>query len=484
MLGISRAENNIEMEVFEETMREYLDESAPRIFAVINPLKIKIVNYPTDIAETFTIENHPKRSELGKREIIFSNELYIDKADFFDTGIDGKIQPPKGYKRLLPDGTVRLKYAYVLKCEKVIRDESTHEATELWCSYDKDSSNGNTPAGMKKPKGIIQWVSKQHSVPIQMNIYDRLFLTSNPGKDQIDGDFLKDLNPNSKQVLDTSLIESSIVSFNYGSVFQFERVGYFYLDPISNNQNRGTRVIPNSDSNSKLVFNRVVTLKDTWQQLTENSNNNNNNQMSSSSTPRSSNDSGVSSTSTNVSIDPIMSKFYKLDIRVGEIMEVEKHPDADSLYITKINCGDQTGPRTVVSGLVKYFDSNYLIGQKVVILCNLKPSKLRGVLSEGMILTSVQQLNTEDKASTKVELIQPSQFHSVGDFVTLQSNGSDSVISNDKSKVTISKEIWDKTSPYLTINSDKMLCYHNKILQTQQSGSALITTTFSSTIVQ
>ena len=485
-IGISRAENNIEMEVFEETIREYLDENALRIFAVINPLKVKIINLPDNHMETFTIENHPKRPELGQRDITFSNELYIDQADFFDTGVDGTVQPPKGYKRLVPDGTVRLKYAYVLKCEKVIRNETTNEVIELLCSYDKDTINGNAPAVMKKPKGIIQWVSKQHAIPIHMNIYDRLFLTPNPGKDQPEGDFILDLNPDSKRIEESSLIENSILKFNYGSVFQFERVGYFYLDPISNSKIKNT-VVANIEKDKRLIFNRVVTLKDTWQQASTDS--------ISTSKLSSYTTTITTTTGVNSNLNSKLSNFNKLDIRIGEILAVENHPNADSLYVTKINCGDSTGPRTVVSGLVKYFKPEELIGKKVITLCNLKPSKLRGIVSEGMILTSVIKEQSDTTSTMKLELIEPTTFKSVGDSITLPIESSTcsssssiapstSTQSEIISKANISKDVWEKISVDLKINANKMLSFDEKVLISQQSGSTLTTSSFSNTSVQ
>lgn len=470
-IGISRAENNIEMEVFEETIREYLDAEAPRIFAIINPLKLTITNWPTDMIESFNIENHPKRPDYGNREISFTNEIYIDKADFFDTGIDGKTPPPKGYKRLVPDGTVRLKYGYVIKCDKVIRDASTHEVLELQCSYDKDSASGSAPTAMKKPKGIIQWLSKQYARPIKMHEYDRLFLTPNPGKDQPDGDFIQDLNPNSKTVITTALIENSIMQWKYGSVFQFERVGYFYLDPVSNGKQMTDRV---SDSQvNTLVFNRVVTLKDTWQQTMTDE------------------DSSVSTSSSQqqkgsppkASVDTKFANFYKLDLRVGEIVEVANHPDADSLYVSKINLGDESGPRTVVSGLVKYFQPSELLGKKVLVLCNLKPSKLRGILSEGMVLTAV--IPSDDGSNnSKIELIQPTKESVAGESIILPAEyKAPAPPAAENAKSNLSKDVWTKIAVNLKINSNKMLSFDDATLTTT-TGSPLVTTTFVDTIIQ
>lgn len=465
-IGISRAENNIEMEVFEETIREYLDTEAPRIFAIINPLKLTITNWPTNTVESFNIENHPKRPDYGNREISFTNEIYIDSADFFDTGVDGKTVPPKGYKRLIPDGTVRLKYGYVIKCDKVIRDKSTNKVLELQCSYDKDSSSGRQPITMKKPKGIIQWLSKQYALPIRMHEYDRLFLTPNPGKDQPDGDFIKDLNPSSKTTIDTALIENSVSRWKYGSVFQFERVGYFYLDPVSNGK-RMTDFVSDPEVNT-LIFNRVVTLKDTWQQTIAD-------EVTSVTAPPSQQKTASKES------DSKFANFHKLDLRVGEIVEVANHPDANSLYVSKINLGDESGPRTVVSGLVKYFQPSELLGKKVLVLCNLKPSKLRGVLSEGMVLTSVIPSNDAESTS-KIELIQPSSNSVAGESIVLPLESAECKVL-ETAKTNLSKEVWTKIAVNLKINSNKMLSFEDVILTTT-SGSELATSTFCDTVIE
>jgi len=175
--------------------------------------------------------------------IRFGRQVYIDREDFSE-------DPPKGFFRLKPGGEVRLKFAYVVTCNEVVKD-AEGKVTELKCAYNEDTRAGNTPEGMKKVKGIIQWVSKDHGVPCQVRLYDRLFSTPLPGKDHEDGDFLKDLNPDSLKIIDTGLVEPSIADVAPGSHVQFERVGYFYSDPLDSKP-------------GQLVFNRVVTLRDNW----------------------------------------------------------------------------------------------------------------------------------------------------------------------------------------------------------------------------
>ena len=249
-IGVSKAENNIDMSVLEDCVRETLDGEAPRAFAVITPLKLTITNWPAGSTEDFRVENHPKRPELGDRSLPFTGSLYIDRDDFFDTGADGSLKPPKGYKRLLPGGQVRLKYAYVVTCDEVVRGAGG-EVLELRCSYDERTRAGVTPEGAKKAKGIVQWVAQEHAVPAQLKLFDRLFRTPAPGKDQPDGDFLKDLNPHSVATAGGALLEPSLRGAAPGSTFQFERVGYFCVDA-------------GGGGGGLLALNRVVTLKDTW----------------------------------------------------------------------------------------------------------------------------------------------------------------------------------------------------------------------------
>lgn len=255
-IGISRAENNIDMTVLEECVREVLDNDAKRSFAVLDPIKVTLSNWDDHRRIDLSAEYHPKRPELGSRIIPFGKDIYIDREDFFDTGVDGSITPPKGYKRLLPNGIVRLKNAYVIQCDQVNRDNDG-KPIELVCSVNERTIGGVTPEGSKKAKGIIQWVSASDSIEAELRLYDRLFTTAAPGKNQPDGDFLKDINPNSVRIFPKARLESSLGKAKTGEPFQFERVGYFCLDPVLNN------------ANEKPIFNRIATLKDTWSSKTD-----------------------------------------------------------------------------------------------------------------------------------------------------------------------------------------------------------------------
>jgi glutaminyl-tRNA synthetase len=252
-VGVSKSENNIDMSVLEDCVRETLDDVAPRAFGIEAPLKVVITNWPSiDKEEAFQVPRHPKRTDMGEKSLFFGSSLYISRDDFFDTGKDGKTPPPKGYKRLLPGGQVRLKYAYVITCQEVIRDPQTNEVVELRCTYDASTRAGQVGDSGKKVKGIVQWLSTAHALPAQLNIYDRLFSVPSPGSGHADGNFLHDLNPHSKQIITEAFVEDTLQDAHIGDTFQFERVGYFAVD-----KQKG-------EGGNRMIFNRVVTLKDTW----------------------------------------------------------------------------------------------------------------------------------------------------------------------------------------------------------------------------
>lgn len=250
-IGISKAENNIDVAVLEECVREVLDANSGRAFCIMNPLKVTITNWDHSNDEVISADNHPKRPDLGTRDLSFNGNLFIDADDFFDTGVNNDVAPPKGYKRLLPGGIVRLKYGYVIQCNDVVRDSETGKVIELLCTYDMQTRGGVTPEGSRKAKGIIQWVSQKHGIKAELRLFDRLFAVPNPGKDQPDGNFLLDLNKDSIVVNKHAVVEPSLLHAAPGSRYQFERVGYFCVDS-------------DSVSEQSLVFNRIVTLKDTW----------------------------------------------------------------------------------------------------------------------------------------------------------------------------------------------------------------------------
>ena len=236
-IGVTKNNSWIEMGVLENCIREDLNENALRAMAVLRPLRVVIENWEAGKTETYAIANHPQKPELGSREVSFSRVILIEQDDFAEN-------PPKDYKRLVPGGEVRLRGSYVIKCEQIIKNDAG-EVIELRCSYDP-ATLGKNPEG-RKVKGVIHWVSESHSIPAEMRLYDRLF--SHPNPDTLDN-FLDGINPDSLEVLSDSRVEASLLSAETGVPYQFERTGYFCRDADS--------------SADKLVFNRTVTLRDSW----------------------------------------------------------------------------------------------------------------------------------------------------------------------------------------------------------------------------
>ena len=239
-IGVTKKNSWIEMTVLENCIREDLNERASRAMAVLRPLRVVIENWDADKTETYQIANHPQKPDMGSREVIFSQVILIEQDDFAEN-------PPKDFKRLVPGGEVRLRGSYVIKCEQVIKDTDGN-IIELRCSHDP-ATLGKNPEG-RKVKGVIHWVSESHSLPAEIRLYDRLF--SHPNPDTLDN-FLDGINPLSLEVLNNCRVEASLINTNSDIRYQFERTGYFCLDSINSTPD-------------KLVFNRTVTLRDSWGQ--------------------------------------------------------------------------------------------------------------------------------------------------------------------------------------------------------------------------
>ena len=242
-IGITKSENSIEMGVLESCIREDLEANAPRRLAVLNPLKVIIQNYPEGQGESLEAPNHPKDENMGTRNLSFTREIYIDRADFRESA-------NKKYKRMVTGGEVRLRNAYVIKCEEVIKDDAG-EIIELRCSYDKDTLGAN-PVG-RKVRGVIHWVSADSAVNAEIRLYDRLFNEPDPDAGK-DSNFLDCINQDSLQVISGAMVEPSLNEAKSGERFQFEREGYFCVDRSTTEEDG-------------LVFNRIVSLRDSWAKL-------------------------------------------------------------------------------------------------------------------------------------------------------------------------------------------------------------------------
>ena len=247
-IGVTKSDNSIEMGVLENCIREDLNETAPRRMAVLHPLKVVIENYPEEKVEQLEAPNHPQKEEMGKRTIHFSKEVYIDRNDF-------KEEANNKYKRLKTGGEVRLRNAYIIRCDEVIKD-SKGEIIELRCSYDANTLN-KAPEG-RKVKGVIHWVSAAHGVEAEVRLYDRLFDHANPeAAPKENKEFTDFINPQSLETLSKCYLEANLQTVDAGERFQFEREGYFCRDS-------------ENSANGKPVFNRTVTLRDTWEKSGKN----------------------------------------------------------------------------------------------------------------------------------------------------------------------------------------------------------------------
>ena len=241
MIGVTKSEGVVDVSMLEFAIRDDLDKHAPRAMCVMHPLKVVITNWNQVAEQSLTIPAHPKDETLGSREIFFGNTLYIDRSDFEE-------EPPKGFKRLIPGGEVRLRGAYVIRCDEVIKNEQG-EVVELRCSYD-DQTLGKNPEG-RKVKGVVHWVSAAKALPVEVRLYDRLFNHESPDAAKDGTDFVDHINPDSLTVITTAMAEPSLQNAKAELPYQFEREGYFVLD--------------SEDATAdKLVFNRTVTLRDTW----------------------------------------------------------------------------------------------------------------------------------------------------------------------------------------------------------------------------
>jgi len=245
-IGVAKNENLVDISLLEHCVREDLNERAPRVMGVLHPLRVVIDNYPEGQMEEFECPNHPQNPGMGLRRVLFSRVLYIEQDDFLEN-------PPKKYYRLGPGREVRLRYAYIIKCVSMVKDEKTGKVIEVHCTYDPETRNG-PPSEGRKVEGVIHWVSADHSIPAEVRLYDRLFNVADPAGEG--DDFTKFLNPKSLETLTACRMESSLAGAVRGSRYQFERLGYFCVD--------------SKDSSSKgLVFNRIVTLRDSWAKISE-----------------------------------------------------------------------------------------------------------------------------------------------------------------------------------------------------------------------
>jgi glutaminyl-tRNA synthetase len=249
-IGVAKNDSVVDIELLEHCVRDDLNQYAPRAMAVLRPLKVIIDNYPAEKTEEFNAPNHPQDPAMGSRKIPFSRALYIEQDDFMEDA-------PKKFFRLAPGREVRLRNAYFIKCEGVVKDKKTGEITAIHCTYDPETRGGYAPDN-RKVKATIHWVSAAHCKEAEVRLYDRLFQVANPGAEaeKAGVDFTELLNPDSLETMTSCKVEPSLAKAASGNRYQFERLGYFCVDPVDSSEN-------------ELVFNRTVTLRDTWAKIAE-----------------------------------------------------------------------------------------------------------------------------------------------------------------------------------------------------------------------
>jgi glutaminyl-tRNA synthetase len=473
-VGISKVDSFIDVGDLENCIREVMDDTSQRAFAILNPLRVTITNWEGSELEEFQVPRHPKKDELGTRTVPFGKDIYMERSDFFDLdGPEGQAnggRKPKGFKRLLPNDKVRLKYAYVIQCDEIVRDDITQEPIELKCSYIKETRAGVTPEGMSRVNGIIQWVEASTAVPCQINQYDRLFNVEEPGKET--GNFLDDINKDSLLVLDQCFVEPSVANdakeimkriemskesfessvsvlrtYHSELAYQFERSGYFALD--------------SDTSPEKLIFNRVVTLRDTWSIGKDNASSSSLNLKSEGTRTRGVQSKDGANDGSKKNSNLPLEDVLRVSLRAGTILEATTHPDADTLWVFKVDVGDDNGEyRTVVTGLGGRYENDAkksnevlssLLGRKVAFVTNLKPAKMRGIESFAMILAA----SNDDK----VELLDVPKDVPNGELLCFDGKGMSQPDDMMKSKGAL--KAFDRFKECLYVNEDGNVVYRS-----------------------
>jgi len=363
-IGVAKRDSIVDMALLEYSIREDLNKRASRVMTVLRPLRVVIDNYPEDRVEYLDAENNPEDPGMGSRKIPFSRVLYIEQEDFRE-------DPPKKFFRLAPGREVRLKHAYYIKCERVVKDEKTGEVVELHCTYDPETRGGWSKDG-RKVKGTLHWVSADQSLKAEVRLYDHLFVKPNPGDEKDVSDFKTLLNSNSLEALTSCRVEPGLADAEPGSRYQFLRQGYFCVDSIDS-------------SADKLVFNRTVTLRDTWAKIEKAQKKTGRPKAAKEPAPLSEKSDGHKPVAQEITIED----FSKLDLRVAIVREAGLVEGADKLIRLMVDLGAGR-LRQVFAGIRSaYPEPEKLVGKKVIIVANLKPRQMKFGLSEGMALAGV-----------------------------------------------------------------------------------------------
>lgn len=361
-IGVAKRDSMVDMALLEHSIREDLNRHAPRVMAVLRPLRVVIDNYPEDLVEDMEAVNNPEDPDMGVRKVPFSRVLYIEKDDFRE-------DPPRKFYRLAPGREVRLRYGYFIKCVSVVKDEKTGEVNELHCTYDPATRGGDSPDG-RKVKATLHWVSATHSIEAAVRLYDRLFVKANPTEEKGGPDYKTYLNPDSLKTLTSCRVESSLADAQPGMRYQFERQGYFCVDPADS-------------CDGALVFNRTVSLRDSWARIEKAQEQKTGAKETHAPVPEKQED--LKPIGPEITIDD----FSRIDLRVAVIREAGLVEDARKLLRLMVDLGDGR-LRQVFAGIRSgYPEPEKLVGKKVIVVANLKPREMKFGVSEGMILAGV-----------------------------------------------------------------------------------------------
>jgi len=363
-IGVAKKDSMVDMALLEYHIREDLNGKAPRIMAVLDPLKVTIENYPEGQEETFEVPYHPDNPAMGSRKVPFSRTVYIERDDFMEN-------PSPKFFRLAPGREVRLRGAYFITCTSTVKDPKTGRVTELRCTYDPATRGGDAPDG-RKVKGTLHWVSASHAISAEVRLYDRLFTVENIGGEceRTGKDYKEFLNQDSLVTLTDCRIEPSAAGARPASGFQFERQGYFCMD--SKDSREGA-----------LVFNRTVTLRDTWAKIARAAGDE---KQPVKGTSQETKPPVLQQPSPEKQEETTIEDFAKLDLRVGRVMEAATVEGSDKMVRLMIDLGEGR-LRQIFAGIrPAYPDPAVLVGRSVTVVANLRPRKMKFGTSEGMIL--------------------------------------------------------------------------------------------------
>jgi len=350
-IGVAKRDSMVDAALLEHCLREDLNRRAPRVMAVLRPLRLVIDNYPDGQVEELEALNNPENPAEGTRKVPFSKILYIEEEDFMEA-------PPKKFYRLAPGREVRLRYAYFVRCVDVVKDDATGRVVEVHCTYDPDTKGGDSPDGRKAP-ATLHWVSADHGIPARVRLYEPLFTKADPGEGEGGADFKAHLNPLSLQTLNECKLEPSLSHASPGSRYQFERLGYFCVDTEDSRP-------------GKPVFNRTAGLRDEWAKIRR--------------TVQHTGAVPEQKPITPVEKEITVEDFSKLDLRVGVVREASLVEGAEKLVKLGVDIGEGR-LRKVLAGIRSaYPEPEKLLGRRVMVVANLKPRKMKFGLSEGMIL--------------------------------------------------------------------------------------------------